>query len=90
MEAHNWLVVRLRGAPTYGIGARVVVRSGDQTWTRWIHRNARFAGTQEAQAHFGLGTATTIDAVDIWVPGAETPQSLGAVEPNQFLTIIQE
>jgi len=87
----SWLKVRVRHdhGNTYGVGAQIVVRSGDQRWIRWIHGTGTSmfsAGPPEAL--FGLGAASTV-SVEIAFPD-QTTAVLEDVEVNQILTVSLE
>ena len=60
--------------PTLGrdaIGARVVVRSGEQRWLRTVNRTTSYGSSQPATLHFGLGETQSIDEVQVTWPGGD-------------------
>lgn len=69
-EAGNALVVRLTGRASNraAIGARVTVAVGDLTMTREICSSSGRSSQNQLSAHFGLGTASEADSVDIRWP----------------------
>jgi hypothetical protein len=80
----RWLIVRLIGTRSNrdGIGARVTV--GRQT--RTMTTSMGYASSSHAGLHFGLGSATEIDRLDVdWPSG--THQTLEHVKSNQVLEI---
>ena len=85
---NHWLTVRLRGAASnsFGIGARVRATVGGKTLVgEVLSTTSAFLGVQP-QAHFGLGTATTVDTLEIrWPSGAVT--TLNDVAVDQVLTV---
>ncbi len=77
--SRHYLVIRPRQttAPASrnarAIGARVTVEFSGRTLTRWITAGISFLGQEPAEAHFGLGGATSIDKVTVfWPDGSET------------------
>jgi hypothetical protein len=67
----HWLKLNIEApAPnTFGIGARVKVKAGDERWVRWV----RTGGTSmyaayEPEVMFGLGARERVDAVFITLP----------------------
>jgi hypothetical protein len=71
----HWLALRLVGdvaSNRSAIGAIAWVTAGGVTHMRSVS-GGNGTGCQDSQTlHFGLGDATTIDAVSVWYPGGET------------------
>lgn len=87
-DGSRYLEVILNGPSpnTQGIGAQVQVTSaGLGTQIREIRAGSNFESQDPAEAHFGLGTDTTVDITVRWPDGIMT-QMLG-VPTNQVLTI---
>lgn len=87
MQTGHWLEVRLRSraprgkkAPGFGDGATVVARIGGVELRRTIS-SASYLSQSSRVVHFGLGTATRVDALDVRWLGGE-PLSYGALEAN--------
>ena len=69
-----------------GYGAKVSVQAGPNTYTRWIDGGTTFLGMNELSAHFGLGTAESVESVTVlWPSGAQTV--LEDVAANQTIVI---
>ncbi len=84
----HWLTVRPRMDTTnhFAIGALVRVRTGDTWQMRKITAGISMAGQEPAEAHFGLGDATTVDEVEIlWPGGAVT--TLTDVTADQLIDV---
>ncbi len=84
----NHLTVKLngQGANTEGIGSRVYVTLGTTTQMRELRAGSNFSSQDAAEAHFGLGTATTIDEVRVeWLDGTSTVMT--NVAANQRMTL---
>jgi len=94
-NASHWLKVRLVGAgPPDGanraaIGAKVEVEAGGTTWTREVNAGNGHQGPQvPLELHFGIGAASTVDAVRVRWPNAtlSTTEILG-VAADGVLTV---
>ncbi len=86
----NWLMVRTIGTESNrdGIGARVRLTAGGVTQVREIRSSSGYLSQSDPRAHFGLGSARTVDRVEIrWPSGrVSTIQNLKA---NQILTVTE-
>jgi hypothetical protein len=61
----NWLLLQLRGA-----GARVTVHAGSLRQTAEVTSGGSYLSQSDSRLHFGLGSATSADRVDVqWVDG---------------------
>ena len=65
------LVVELRGvnSNTFGVGAKVEVDAGGETYVRQVSLTRGYMSAGEAVEHFGLGEAVAVDEVRITWPG---------------------
>ena len=86
----NAMLVRLRGAGmnTEAIGARVRLTAGSHTQIRDIKAGSSYLSQSDLRAHFGLGTATRADRIDVVWPSGRT-ESVDNVAANQIVTIEQ-
>ena len=85
---HHWLTVRTIGTHSNrdGIGARIRVVSGDLHQVEEVRSGSSYLSQNALRVHFGLGTRTRIDRLEIrWPSGVE--QVLENVAVDQFLTI---
>jgi hypothetical protein len=66
-----WLRVRLVGvrANRAGIGARVIVRSGDTTQVDEVRAGSGYLSQNDLVLHFGLGSRTCVDSIEVRWPG---------------------
>jgi hypothetical protein len=90
--AEHWVRVKLEqpGANPKAIGARVRVLQDDQAWTRWISLSSTgLASSVPPEAHFGLGSLTTIQRLEVRWPDGEYSQ-YEQLEADQILTIRRE
>jgi hypothetical protein len=83
-----WLTVHLRddSANTFGVGARVVARSGDLEVVRWVHAGGTGVHTSvQPLAQLGLGDADTVEVEITW-PDGEVSTFKG-VDARQVVTV---
>ncbi len=69
----HWLAIDLTGTRSNrdGLGARVVVRSGDDHWLRFNEGKSGYLSQSSMPLWFGLGEHTTVDSVEVlWPSGA--------------------
>ena len=80
----RWLIVRLVGTKSNrdGIGARVIVGNQVRTMTTAVG----YASSSHAGVHFGLGTTTEVDRVEVHWPSG-TRQIVEKVKTNQVIEI---
>ena len=82
-----WLTVIpvvANGAPA--MGARVVVTAAGKKQKGDVYNGASYLSSHDPRVHFGLGTAKTVESVEvIWPDG--TRSAMKDVKPNQFLTM---
>ncbi|WP_158857580.1 CRTAC1 family protein [Lunatibacter salilacus] len=86
----NWLKVALQGTHTdlNGIGSRVEVTVDGQRLIREIDGGSSHLSQNSVIAHFGLGSATSVDTVKVkWLGGDE--QVLLDVAANQQITVAE-
>ncbi|MEL7061781.1 MAG: CRTAC1 family protein, partial [Acidobacteriota bacterium] len=88
---HRWLRVRLRQPNTAnprGVGALVTVEAGGTTQRRQMMPARSYQSSSEAVITFGLGEATTIQALHVrWSDGVEQSVPVGDLGLDRELTI---
>lgn len=85
---NTFINVRLEGeAPnTQALGARVYVTTGEVEQMRELNANSNYVSQNPVEAHFGLGTASSIEQIRVvWPDGVES--ILENVDVGQFLII---
>lgn len=84
----NFLSVRLRGSGknSQGVGARLWVRTGESTQLRELRCGNNFLSQDPVEAHFGLGSAQTVDELRVRWPDGKT-QRWSALPANAWVTI---
>ena len=87
---NHWLtiVARTTGGKSDAIGARVTVTTGSLTQIRDLIPVRGYLSQSDARLHFGLGTATKADLVQIRWPSGRSTQ-LRDVPADQFLTLTE-
>lgn len=90
-HGHSWIDVSLVGVTSNraAVGARIAVtaRASDGT-RRTVHRTVGSGGSFGAsplRQHIGLGTATSIDTIDVWWPTSGARQRFTGVAVNQWI-----
>jgi enediyne biosynthesis protein E4 len=90
VAGRHWVSFELQGTKSnrLAIGARVKMVAGGMTQTEEIHSGGSYLSQNDLRVHFGLGTATRIESVEIrWPSGkVETLNDLGA---DRFYTVLE-
>jgi hypothetical protein len=85
----HWLLVRavdpaVGGRDAYG--SEITVRVADRHWTRWCNPGASYASSNDPRMHFGLGSLTHFDAVEVRWSDA-TVESFPGGNADQLVTL---
>jgi tetratricopeptide (TPR) repeat protein len=74
-----WLKLRLLGRRSNrdGIGARVRLTAGGRTQVREMRWNASYASTHDPRLHFGLGSAPSVELLEVRWPSGGVQQARG-------------
>jgi enediyne biosynthesis protein E4 len=86
----NWLRVKLTGVAgnTNAIGALIVVRAGGVTQQRLVQSGTSYISQDDMRQQFGLGTAATVESLDVrWPDGTTT--TMTNVKANQQVEVVQ-
>jgi hypothetical protein len=89
-NAGHWAEFALKGVKSnaLGVGAQVRVTAGGRTQLRFVDGGNGFAGQSSMRLHVGLGTATTIDKVEVrWPSGVK--QILSSVPVDTLTKIVE-
>ena len=70
------------------IGARVRLTAGGRTQIREVKAGSSYLGQNDLRVHFGIGTATRIDRLEVRWPNGQSETIEGAA-PNQIVTITE-
>jgi hypothetical protein len=90
VAGNHWVSLELAGTKSnrLAIGARLKLVAGGMTQTAQIHSGGSYLSQHDFRVHFGLGTATKIDSVEIhWPSGAvDVLKDLAA---DQFYSVLE-
>ena len=89
-NAGHWAEFALKGVKSnaLGVGAQVRVTAGGRTQLRFVDGGNGFAGQSSMRLHFGLGTATAIEKVEVrWPSGVK--QTLTGVPVDKLTKIVE-
>jgi len=86
----NWIMVRTVGTTSNrdGIGARIRVTTGGLTQLRDIRSSSGYLSQSDPRAHFGLGSARTVDKVEVRWPSGRV-STIENTKVNQILTVTE-
>ena len=97
--ANNWIALDLRGARSEArhvgrnrdaIGAVVTVRAGGAVLVRHVEAGGGYASQSARTLHFGLGSASEVDAIEIVWPSGTRQVLGGASVAVNTRTLIRE
>ncbi len=72
-STNHWIGLELVGTASErdAVGAKVTMRSGEQTWTNWVTAGDGYLCKNDHVLHFGLGKSTSIDSIEVDWPTGE-------------------
>jgi len=73
---NHWITFRTIGTKSNhdGIGARITVKAGSRVLVNEVRSGSSYISNSDMRVHFGLGSATKLDFVQVRWPGGETEQ----------------
>ena len=71
------------------VGATITVRIGEQMQSRLVQSGDSYLSQGDMRQHFGLGSATTVDSIEVSWPDGSVTRKTG-VAANQIFEIRQE
>jgi enediyne biosynthesis protein E4 len=86
----NWVSFELAGTKSnrMAIGARIKLTAGNMTQTEEVHSGGSYLSQNDTRLHFGLGSATKVDRVEVrWPSGAV--ETLSDLPANQFYSVLE-
>jgi hypothetical protein len=71
---NHWIAFKTIGTKSNrdGIGARITVRAGKRVLVDEVRSGSSYDSNSDMRVHFGLGTATKVDSVEIRWPSGLT------------------
>jgi hypothetical protein len=79
----HWLDVSLKKI----VPAEVLVKVGSTTYSHWIQLGSSYLSSEDPRAHFGLGSATQVDRVEVLGPNGNLIATKRNVAVDQVLTL---
>ena len=88
VPGRHWVSFELAGTKSnrLAIGARVKIVSGGMTQTDEIHSGGSYLSQSDLRLHFGLGSASKIDSVEIHWPSGNI-EKLANLSADQFYAV---
>jgi hypothetical protein len=85
----NWIKLKLIGTKCNrtAIGARARVITGKHVQMSEVQSGASVMSQNDLRLHFGLGSTSVVDAIEIKWPTTQKVERFEKVKPNQILTI---
>jgi hypothetical protein len=90
IPGRHWISFELAGTKSnrLALNARIKIVAGGMTQTDEIHSGGSYLSQNDLRLHFGLGSAKTIDRVEIrWPSGAI--ETLKDLAPDQFYSVLE-
>ncbi len=86
----NWISMRLEGTRSNrdAIGARVTLTAADREQVREVTRGGSYFSAQDVRLHFGLGSARTVERVQIRWPGGLV-EKLGPIAAGAQYRVVE-
>ena len=86
---NNWIVLKLIGKKCNrtAIGARAHVTVGKHTQMDEVHSGTSVMSQSDLRLHFGLGSATIVDSIQVRWPTTQEVEKFTKVRANQILVI---
>jgi hypothetical protein len=90
IPGNHWVSFRLEGTKSnrLAIGARLKIVVGRMTQTEQVRSGGSYLSQSDFRVHFGLGTATKIDSVEIHWPSGVT-DTLNNLQADQFYSVLE-
>jgi len=85
---NHWLTLHLVGAKSNhsAIGARVRLTASSHTQVNEVRSGGSYLSQSDLRLHFGLGTATKVDRIEVFWPSGEVGK-MEQVQANQVIVI---
>ena len=73
---NHWIAFRTIGTKSNrdGIGARITVKAGSRVFVNEVRSGSSYISNSDMRVHFGLGSTTKLDSVQVRWPNGETEQ----------------
>ena len=90
IPGRHWVSFELAGTKSnrLALNARIKIVAGGMTQTDEIHSGGSYLSQNDLRLHFGLGSAKTIDSVEIRWPSGAT-ETLKDLAVDQFYSVLE-
>jgi enediyne biosynthesis protein E4 len=90
IPGNHWVSFELSGTQSnrMAIGARLKLLAGGMTQTDEIHSGGSYLSQNDTRIHFGLGSATRIDSLEIHWPSGNV-ETLTHLEADKFYSVLE-
>ncbi|MBV9074978.1 MAG: CRTAC1 family protein [Acidobacteria bacterium] len=90
ISGRHWVSFELAGSKSNraAIGARIKLTAGGMTQTDEIHSGSSYLSQNDLRVHFGIGVATSVDAVEIRWPSG-TIDNLEKLPADKFYSVLE-
>ena len=87
---NHWVSFELAGTKSnrLGIGAHLKIVAGGMMQTDQVRSGGSYLSQHDMRVHFGLGSATKIDSVEIRWPSGKT-DTLTSLAPDKFYAVLE-
>jgi len=84
----HWIAIRTIGTKSNrdGIGARITIKAGQRVFVDEVRSGASYASQSDMRVHFGLGTASKVDSVQVRWPSGRVEQ-FGGLQLDTIHTV---
>ena len=90
VPGRHWVSFELAGTKSnrLALNARIKIVAGGMTQTDEIHSGGSYLSQNDLRVHFGLGSATKIDKVEIHWPSGQT-DTMSDLAADKFYSVIE-
>jgi hypothetical protein len=90
IAGRHWVSFELQGTKSnrLAIGARLKIVAGGMTQTEEIHSGGSYLSQNDLRVHFGLGSATKIDSVEVRWPSGKL-DTVNNLEADKFYAVLE-
>ncbi len=90
VPGRHWISFELAGTKSnrLAIGARIKIVAGGVTQTSEIHSGGSYLSQHDLRAHFGLGSATKVDTVEVRWPSGAT-EAIKNLAADSFYAVLE-
>jgi hypothetical protein len=89
-NSNHWLGISLEGTRSNrdAIGARVTVFASGHSWVQEVRSGSSYLSSSDLRLHFGLGTATSFERIEVLWPSGLLEQFAGG-SADSFVSLVE-